>query len=134
MFKHKQPFMYNLGLNYLLNNLKISCLKKQGLYNITIKIINYSPLPSAVFSARFAFVCLKLKWCRIYKRVHVNTIKYYTFVNALMIIYYFFIIIMRRKFTKVRLWTLQFYPTKYLESRSCQGAKPQTPAYNWRPL
>lgn len=69
--------MYNLGLNYLLNNLKISCLKKQGLYNITIRIINYSPLPSAVFSARFAFVCLKLKWCRIYKRVHVNTIKYY---------------------------------------------------------
>lgn len=43
MFKHKQPFMYNLGLNYLLNNLKISCLKKQGLYNITIKIINYPP-------------------------------------------------------------------------------------------
>lgn len=46
MFKHEQPFMYNLGLNYLLNNLKISCLTKQGLYNITIKIINYPPPPT----------------------------------------------------------------------------------------
>lgn len=62
MFKHEQPFMYNLGLNYLLNNLKISCLTKQGLYNITIKIINYPPPPpSAVFSTRFAFVCMPNK-------------------------------------------------------------------------
>lgn len=62
MFKHEQPFMYNLGLNYLLNNLKISCLTKQGLYNITIKNYKLSPPPpSAVFSTRFAFMCMPNK-------------------------------------------------------------------------
>lgn len=58
MFKHEQPFMYNLGLNYLLNNLKISCLTKQGLYNITIKIINYPPPPHLRrFSALDLLLC-----------------------------------------------------------------------------
>lgn len=57
------PFMYNMGLNYLLvnfkliNHLNISCHRKHGLYDLITKL-NYAPPPSrAVDGFRFAFRC-----------------------------------------------------------------------------